>query len=153
MKVAGQLNLPVIFHSDDRAKTMHLTSPENQHEMAVTYPDVRLVIGHGGAYANPRLVGENNTAAKAYWKNREALVTAALNLATDYPNVFYETSITTNTTKAKIISEYVENHSSTVPNILSGFDYPCLGARLTSQIKSLETAGLNKDEVSEIAKN
>lgn len=153
MNMARQHNLPVIFHSDDRAKTMHLTSPEYQHEMAVTYPSVRLVIGHGGAYANPRLVGENNTAARSYWKNREELVTAALNLATNYPNVFYELSITTNSIKATIIKEYIENNPKIIPKILSGSDYPCLSARLISQINSLEKANLNKFVVSEIAKN
>jgi predicted TIM-barrel fold metal-dependent hydrolase len=153
MQTAERYDLPVIFHSDDRQKTMHLTSPEYQRELAVTYPRVRLVIGHGGAYAHPRLVGENNTAAVAYWKTREKLITSALTLANDFPSVFYEMSTTSNYIKAGLIAEYVEANHSIVPKIVGGSDYPTRGALLKSQIRALETAGLEKSLVIEIAKN
>lgn len=153
MRMAMKYDIPVIFHSDDRPKSKHLTSPANQLEIANTYPDVRLVIGHGGAYAHPRLTGENNTAAKAYWKQAKELVLAALDLALTHDNVFYESSIVTNKTKASLIVEFVEANPYVTPKIILGSDFPIIGSRLDSQLKALVNAGLAEKETNQISSN
>lgn len=156
MKIAKQLNLPIIFHSDDRKKSMHLTSPEKQMELATTYPDVRLVIGHGGAYANPRISGENNTGAIGYWtgkSSRRAFIISALQLSMSKENVFYEFSIVTNKIKAKIISDFVNENPKVSGKILAGSDFPTLNARLDSQIEALAKAGLSRRHLLQVAAN
>lgn len=153
MRVAMKYDIPVIFHSDDRPKSRHLTSPANQLEMASAYPEVRLVIGHGGAYAHPRLTGENNTAAKAYWKQAKELVLSALELTLNHNNVYYESSIVTNKTKADLIVEFVKTNPEVTPRIILGSDFPIIGARLDSQLKALVKAGLDVNETEKIATN
>lgn len=153
MQVAIQYNVPVIFHSDDRLRSSHLTSPQYQLELAETYPSARLVIGHGGAYAHPRLVGERNTAAISYWRYAKDLVIAALELTMSHRNVFYESSIVTNKTKASLIVQFVEENPSVSTRIVLGSDFPIIGARLDSQIKALKRAGLSLNLVNQIASN
>lgn len=153
MKLAMKYDIPVIFHSDDRPKSMHLTSPANQLEVANVYPDVRLVIGHGGAYAHPRLTGENNTAAKAYWGKAKELVMAALELTLTHDNVFYESSVVTNKTKAALIVDFVKMNPNVAPKIILGSDFPIIGSRLDSQLKALLKAGLAEKEVNQISSN
>lgn len=153
MQLAQKHDLPVIYHSDDRAVSMHLTSPENQRELAKTYPQVRLMIGHGGAYAHPRIVGERNTGAIGYWRRSKDLINAALSLSAAEENVYYETSVATNAIKAGLIKEFVEANPHAALKILLGSDFPVAFARLDTQLTSLENAGLSTRFISQIAAN
>ena len=156
--IAKKLDVPIIFHSDDRKKSQHLTSPDKQEVLIKAYPDVRFVIGHGGAYANPRLVGDKNTAALSYWEKRPGekpseLIIKALSLTLKNENVFYEFSITTNKIKAGLIADFVKENSKVAGKILAGSDFPTLNARLDSQLLALSEAGLSTELVIQIAKN
>lgn len=149
--IAQQLGIPVLYHSDDRAQTMHLTSPKNQQELVSTYPNVRFVIGHGGAYANPRLVG-NSAQTRAYWGTRGPLVEAAL-LLSARKNVLFETSVTTNRIKAEIIASFLKEHPHVATRILVGTDFPIKSSQVKSQIGALKEAGLSSRLLSTIASN
>ncbi len=150
--IAQQFGVPVLYHADDRTSTMYLTSPQNQRELVSTYPNVRFVIGHGGAYANPRLVG-NNAQTRAYWETRGPLIEAALSLAFTRRNVLYETSVTTNRTKANIIAEFIRAHPQIASSILIGTDFPIKSSQTTSQVEALKNAGLSNPFLSTIVRN
>lgn len=150
--IAQQLNLPIIYHSDDRSLTMHLTSPENQEQLVTTYSDITFVIGHGGAYANPRLVG-TSPQARSYWKTRGPLIQSALKLSFENPNVYYETSVMTNCVKAEIVADFINSHPLMALKILVGTDFPIKSSQVTSQIDALLAGGLSRQLANTIASN
>lgn len=152
---ARRFNIPILYHSDDRTATMHLTSPENQKAVIEENPDVIFIIGHGGAYANPRMVG-NNPISRGYWdgqNSRRKLIHRALELSYNNDNCFYDLTICTNRIKAQIISDFVASHPKMAEKILVGTDFPIKCARAQSQIKALEKSGLGKKYVERIAVN
>ena len=159
LSVASRFNLPVLYHSDERERFMSLTSPELQEELIRENPEVRFIIGHGGAYAHPRLVGEHPN-VKAYWNGskgapypRTHLVQSALSLATNHDNAFYDLSIATNAIKAKLIARFVDENPDLAEKILIGTDFPIGFASAQSQLNSLKEAGLKKAYLERIAAN
>ncbi|HKC04581.1 MAG TPA: hypothetical protein VKC54_01810 [Patescibacteria group bacterium] len=158
LKLSREFKVPILYHSDDRNSYWHLTSPELQKNLIKENPDVTFIVGHGGAYAKPRLVG-NNPSIKAYWEgnenvvSRKKLVTKALELTTFNDNAFYDMTIATNAFKAKIIADFVNKHSGSEQKILVGTDFPIGLARATSQLNALAKAGMKPSLVQKVAEN
>ncbi len=148
LSVARKYGIPILYHSDDRADGMELTSPARQKKLVEENRDVTFITGHGGAYAHPRLVG-NSPAARGYWDgsnnvpySRRKLVEAALELADKNENVYYDVSICTNRVKAGIIADFVNEHPSAAGKILIGTDFPIMRSSARSQVNALKKAGL-----------
>src|SRR5688572_30386990 len=70
LALSREFNVPILYHSDDRNSYWHLTAPELQKNIVKENPDVTFIIGHGGAYAKPRLVGSHPSVV-AYWEGNE----------------------------------------------------------------------------------
>ena len=155
LRVARRFRLPVLYHADDRRNSMHLTSPELQGCLVDENPDVLFIIGHGGAYAHPRLCG-NNPQTKSYWDgpySRKTLIGKALTLAACRDNVYYDLSVATNVIKASLIAEFLNRYPAAAEKILIGTDFPIKFASAQSQLAFLERAGLRKTLVEKIASN
>lgn len=152
IQVASRYQIPILYHSDDRTQTMHLTSPEYQKQIVSLYPDVTFVIGHGGAYAHPRLVGKSPQ-TRAYWATRGPLVLSALDLSAAHENVYYETSVLTNPVKAKIVADFLCDHPHAALKVLLGTDFPIKSSQTVSQLEALRNAGLSTALIETIAAN
>lgn len=158
LSAARRYDIPVLYHSDDRVDTLHLTAPELQNKLVVENSDVTFIVGHGGAYANPRLVGES-PAAQGYWEGTQAsfsrreLVKEALKLTRENPNAYYDTSIVTNRIKAGIVSDFLNEFPETTSRVLIGTDFPVRFSSARSQVEALREAGLRNDLVAKIAQN
>lgn len=145
---ARMLNLTILFHTDDRPETAHLTHPDLYGPIIKNNPDITFVIGHGGAFAHPRKVGDNNPVARAYWsKDHKPFPVAygiqrALEIAYTYPNAFYETSLSNNRNKASLIAGALKEHPDLAHSIVLGTDYPLgIEARLSGQLRALQEHG------------
>lgn len=155
LRVARRFRLPVLYHSDDRRNSMHLTSPQLQRRLVEENPDVLFIIGHGGSYAHPRLCG-NNPQTKSYWDgphSRRILIGKALELAATHDNAYYDLSVATNAIKASLIAKFLNRHSEAAGKILIGTDFPIKFASAQSQLLSLENAGLRKAMIGKVASN
>lgn len=159
LSIARKYDIPVLYHSDDRADGMELTSPAKQGKLVEENRDVTFIIGHGGAYAHHRLVG-NSPAARGYWEgssnapySRRELVEAALELADKNENVYYDVSICTNRVKAGIIADFVNEHPSVAGKILIGTDFPIMRSSASSQVNALKKAGLKRACLEKIISN
>jgi hypothetical protein len=155
LTLARRFCLPILFHSDDRKDTWDLTSPKKQEKLVTENRDVVFIIGHGGAYANPRLVGDNSM-TRAYWEGkipRKGLLLSALNLALQNDNVYYDLSIATNRIKAGLIAEFTNVNSQVSEKILVGTDYPIKFSSALSQLRALAGAGMKERYVDRIARN
>ncbi len=146
-------HLPILFHTDDRPETAHLTHPDLYEEVIRNNPKNVFVIGHGGAFAHPRKVGDNNPVAKKYWsEDRKPFPIAygiqrALEIAHKYDNAYFETSLSNNRIKAGIIGSALKEHSDLAHSIVLGTDYPLgIKAKLSGQLKALEQHGDVPDE-------
>ncbi len=159
LSIARKYGIPILYHSDDRADGMELTSPARQKKLIEENGDVTFIIGHGGAYAHHRLVG-NSPAARGYWDgssnalySRRELVEAALELADKNENVYYDVSICTNRVKAKMIADFVNEHPSAAGKILIGTDFPIMRSSARSQVNALKKAGLKQAYLEKIISN
>ncbi len=158
LMAARKYKIPILYHSDDRNKFMHLTAPALQEELIKENSDICFIIGHGGVYANPRLCGEG-VAAIGYWNGKNApysrieLVNSALQLALQYDNVYYDLSIASNKTKAALIVNFIRKNPGVVKKILVGTDFPIKFSKTTTQIKALIRAGLDDKFVKQIIEN
>ena len=151
---ARVLNLAVLFHTDDRKETAHLTHPDLYEPILKNNPDITFVIGHGGAFAHPRKVGENNPVARAYWSEERKPfpiaygIQRALDIARKYPNAFYETSLSNNRIKAGLIGSALKEHPDLAHSIIVGTDYPLgIGAKVSGQLRALQEHGNVPDEL------
>lgn len=160
LAAAREFDIPLLYHADDRRESMHLTTPEMQRELIEDNPDIQFIVGHGGAYANPRLVGDSPP-ARSYWNgsgdpaqySRRLLVNEALRLVRDYKNTFYDLSIVTNRYKANIVASFLNANPEVTQRILVGTDYPIKRSRADSQVGALVTAGLRADLVDIVIAN
>jgi len=158
LDLAREFSVPLLYHSDDRSKFWQLTAPELQEDLVRENPDVKFIIGHGGAYAHPRLVGSHPSVI-AYWEgsaqgvSRRKLVTSALELAYLRDNAFYDLTVATNSVKAGIITEFLHKYSEAAEKILVGTDFPVQRAKTVSQLQSLSDAGLRPALLTKIASN
>lgn len=158
LSLAKEFNVPVLYHSDDRNKFWHLTSPELQKTIVKENPDITFLIGHGGAYAKPRITGSSPSAV-AYWEGNEKIVSRrnlviqALELSRENNNVFYDLTIATNVTKARIIADFINTHPDSAEKILIGTDFPIGLSKAISQINALAKADMRPNLVQKIASN
>lgn len=153
--VARKFRLPILYHSDDRRSSMHLTSPELQKRLVTENSDILFIIGHGGAYAHPRLCG-NNLQVESYWNgphSRKDLINKALELAAEQENVYYDLSVATNVIKASLIAKFLNRQRDASEKILVGTDFPIKFSSAQTQLWSLENAGLKKSLVEKISSN
>lgn len=157
LNIARNFSVPILFHSDDRSDQMHLTSPELQRELADQHPDITFIIGHGGAYAHPRLVGSKQ--ALSYWfgektpYSRNVLVSSALWLSLTRENVYYDLTIATNKIKASLIADFVNTYPKAAEKILIGTDFPINHSSAQSQLRALLQAGVKESLAARIAAN
>jgi hypothetical protein len=156
LKTAREYKLPVLYHSDDRAESMHLTAPGLQEALVRQNPDVTFLIGHTGAYT-PRMDDWPIEAIRSYWKEGNyspvELIQRALRLALEHDNAFCDLTIVTNQIKAETVKLFVEEHPEVAGKILVGTDYPIDETSLIGQIHALEEAGLRPDLIQQIASN
>ena len=156
--LSREFNVPILYHSDDRRQYWKLTSPELQETIVKENPDVTFLVGHGGAYAKPRLVG-SHPAVIAYWEgnektvSRRSLVIKALELTASNNNAFYDLTIATNSVKAGIIADFVNMHPGSEDKIIVGTDFPIGLSKATSQLNALADAGMRPSLVQKIASN
>jgi predicted TIM-barrel fold metal-dependent hydrolase len=156
--LSRKLRIPILYHSDDRNQYWKLTSPELQESIVKENPDITFLVGHGGAYAKPRLVG-NNPATIAYWEgnktivSRRNLVIKALELTTFNDNAYYDLTIATNAIKAGIIADFVNRHPGSEEKIIVGTDFPIGLSKATSQLNALAKAGMRPNLVQKVASN
>lgn len=156
--MARKYSVPILFHSDDRNQYWKLTSPELQEDLIKGNPNITFLIGHGGAYAKPRLVGSHPSVI-TYWEgsekvvSRRFLVTKALELSTGNDNTYYDLTISTNTMKAGIIADFVNRNPQAAEKILVGTDFPIGLSKATSQLNALSRAGMKESLVQKIASN
>lgn len=172
-------SLPLLIHFDDRAESMHLTSPEKTDgligEMLEKDSVVPIIIGHSGAYAHPRIVSYGdgkNIQADSYWEkfgrnsaeySRQYLIKHSLQLALIYPFVYLDSSTCVNKNKARIMSSAVNRYPELAKKILLGTDFPIrsqyknnsflVGSTIQSQLRALWNQGLEKDLLIQIALN
>lgn len=151
---AKMLDLAILFHTDDRPETAHLTHPDVYEPIIKNNPGIRFVIGHGGAFAHPRKVGKNNPVARKYWdEKREPFsvgygIRRALEIAHTYQNAFYETSLSNNRVKAHIIASALKENPELAHSIILGTDYPLgIRATLSGQLKALAKHGKVPEEL------
>lgn len=158
LAVARKYQLPILYHSDDRAEFWHLTHPNLQRQLVRENQDVVFIVGHGGAYANPRLVGDSPQ-VRGYWEgtdsspSRRYLVESALGLAYDFDNVFFDTSVVYNRIKSEIVVRKVAENDGLELKILLGSDYPIKHASTQGQLTALEKAGMRSETLERIARN
>lgn len=158
LSLCRELKVPILYHSDDRNKFWRRTAPQLQEKIVKENPDITFIVGHGGAYAKPRLVGVNPSTV-AYWEgnentvSRRGLVISALKLTTFYDNAYYDLTISTNATKAGIITDYVNNHPGSEEKIIVGTDFPINSSKAISQLTYLAKAGMRPNLVQKIASN
>lgn len=155
LTLGKEYKLPILFHSDDRVGSWHLTSPDNQEKVVSENPDNTFIIGHGGAYANPRLINQNIQSI-LYWDgplSRRNLIIQALELTLKKDNVWYDLSICTNKIKARIIADFVNLYPSVSEKILVGTDFPINSSRAQSQLMALAAAGIKDTYLNQIAGN
>ncbi len=172
--IARRFRLPIIFHTAcdhkddghkpyDEIKDMHLTAPHKYEELIAKNTDIPFVIGHGGAYALTRLGPpqnpEQNCPGKHYWREDKKpyslrfLIEEALRISRDYPNAFYDTSVSTNPGKAQLIADFVNANPATAGKILVGTDHPIQLATCPAQVTSLIKKGLHDDLALQIVRN
>jgi predicted TIM-barrel fold metal-dependent hydrolase len=158
LSLAKEFSVPILYHSDDRSKYWRHTSPELQEALVKENSDIVFMVGHGGVYARPRLIG-NNPSVIAYWEgnentvSRRYLVTKALELTAVNDNAFYDLSVATNATKAAIIADFVNKHPGSEDKIVVGTDFPIGRSRAPSQLNVLSKAGMREPYVEKIAAN
>ncbi|MBS3163992.1 amidohydrolase family protein [Candidatus Woesearchaeota archaeon] len=157
-ELARELGFAILFHTDDRRESMHFTDADRYEKLIAENPDIIFVLGHGGAFCHPRLVGERNTAAAAYWSEERGpysvrtSITRALEIAATHPNAYYETSTCYHPEKARLIGAAVERRHALCEKIVMGTDFPLgMRATVTGQLRALERAGLSAEYIRRIA--
>lgn len=158
LPLAREYNVPILFHSDDRIDLWPLTHPDLQHELVSTNPNINFIIGHGGAYGHPRMVGDTRQ-VRGYWDgtakapSRKWLIQSALDLACHYDNAWYELSIALNPYKSELIVNQIRRHPGFESKILIGSDHPIKLATAHSQVNALRKAGLSSSVINSIIQN
>ena len=154
LHLARFMNLAILFHTDDRPETAHLSHPDLYEQVIRDNPDITFVIGHGGAFAHPRKVGENNPVARAYWSPKrkpfpvEWGIRRALDIALAYDNAYFDTSVSNNRIKAGIIGDALREHPELAQSIVLGTDFPLgFGASASGQLAALAEHGKVGEEV------
>lgn len=156
--LARNLEIPVLFHTDDRKEFMELTSPDKVENLIKRNPDINFIIGHGGTYAHPRVCG-GHPSMRAYWRGKKTpysrieLIARALATTRTYKNAYYDLTISTNRVKASIIVDFLRHYPETASKILVGSDFPLGMARTQSQVEKLKEMRLPDNLLEKIIKN
>jgi hypothetical protein len=177
--------LPILTHLDDRKESMYLTAPHHLDKLVEDMADrdlqTPLILGHTGAYANPRLVSypeRPNKQVESYWLkyteddnppySRIYLIKHALQLALEYPFVYIDSSTCLNKIKARIMAKAINNYPILATKVLMGTDFPVrsrskelsdgtesflVGATIEGQLRALWTQGLREENLVQIASN
>lgn len=157
IRVARKYNIPITFHCDDRVDYMENTSPKRIINVASKFPDIKWIIGHGGAYASTRCYGQY-PCHQPYWDKKrkpytiEYLLKSSLEIATEYKNVYYDCTTVLNRIKAKIVAKYINKHPEIAPKVFLGSDFPLRGS-IIKQIAVLKAAGLKEELLNTIVEN
>jgi hypothetical protein len=178
-------DIPILTHLDDRRESMYLTAPHVLdgliEDMASKDLYVPLILGHSGAYANPRLVSypdKPNKQVESYWLkhtkddnppySRIYLIKHALQLALEYPFVYIDSSTCLNKIKARIMANAINYYPILADKVLTGTDFPVrsrtkklkdgtdsfrVGATISGQLQALWDQGLKEEYVVQIASN
>jgi predicted TIM-barrel fold metal-dependent hydrolase len=115
LKIARERNMPVLVHTDDRKP--YLSRGRLIGVLARQFPDVTFIMAHCGSYAP----GKIETPGVS-WTSEDLvseLVSEAIEVATNCPNVHIEVSILASRTKAKLIAQ-----RAPLDKILIGSDFP-----------------------------
>jgi predicted TIM-barrel fold metal-dependent hydrolase len=113
--IARERNLPLLVHTDDREP--HLSRGALLGDVARQFPDLKFILAHSGAYApgDPNRPGESYVADD---RIRE-LVSEAIAVAEELPNVWLETSVLASRVKAQLLAT-----TGPVDRIVIGSDFP-----------------------------
>jgi hypothetical protein len=145
--VAIQRQLPLLVHTDDREPAFSRGSLVAQ--VAGKFPELRFIMAHSGSYA-PGIVGQLGKSLVTDQLIHE-LVSEAIGVAKQLPNVFLETSILASRVKAALLAR-----EAPLDKLLIGTDFPICAESFGSvlfQEQMLIEQGLSRDDLERIHKN
>jgi predicted TIM-barrel fold metal-dependent hydrolase len=144
---AKERRLPLLIHTDDREP--HLSRGSQFARLAAEFTDLTFIMAHAGAYA-PGIPNQPDESVTGASRIRE-LVSEAISVARQLPNVFIETSVLASRVKAELIAR-----DAPTDKILLGSDFPICKDSFGSvvcQEKMLLKVGVSVDAITQCHEN
>jgi predicted TIM-barrel fold metal-dependent hydrolase len=147
LEIARERNLPLLIHTDDRRPSV--SRGRLFAAIAAEYPDITLIMAHSGSYAP----GKIDSPGSSWVRDSlvKELVSEAIEVASEYPNVYLEVSILASRTKAQLIAK-----EAPLERVLIGTDFPIykpVFGSVVFQEDALVQAGLEIVQIKAIHQN